>query len=121
MYNILLPTVAGSKALLWNAQLGYYSGVLQTLDPKPDFAILSVAGQGNLNGRPVSSSGADFMVQQLKLLLEPPRVMWCLCDDSPVKPYRVITSGEQGVTAKVERETASRVIQIQHGTPYQLW
>lgn len=121
MYNILLPTASGQKALLWNAQLGYYAGILQTLDPKPDFAILSVAGQGNLNGRPVSYSAADFIVEELKMLREPARVMWCLCDDSPVKPYRVITSGEEGVTSKVKRETTCQVISAEPGAPYQLW
>lgn len=121
MYNILVPTSTGDKTLLWNAQLGYYPGILSALDPKPDFAILSVAGQGNLNGRPVSHSPADFVVQELKVLGEPERVMWCLCDELPIKPFRSLTTGRDGVTEKVGRETQSQVVSVSHGEMYKVW
>lgn len=121
MYNLLIPTATGDKALLWNAQLGYYPGIITSLQPKPDFAILSVAGQGNLNGVPVSCSPAEFIVKQLKELEEPDRVAWCLCDDNPIRPFKVITTGENGVTEKVKRETKTRVVDIPHAEVYKVW
>ncbi|KAL6364426.1 hypothetical protein LRP88_01827 [Fusarium phalaenopsidis] len=38
------------KTLSWSAHMGTYEGVIKRLEPKPDIAILAIAGRANLDG-----------------------------------------------------------------------
>lgn len=67
MFNFLL----GAKTLLWSGHMGAYEGIMKDLQPKPDVAILAIAGRANLNGRPFDGSAADFVVDEVKWLGEP--------------------------------------------------
>lgn len=78
MFNFLIDR---KETLLWNAHLGGYKALMQDLEPKPDVAILGIAGRGNLNGRPYEGSGADFAVEEVGWLGQPEKVIWCLHDD----------------------------------------
>lgn len=77
MFNIIID----GKALLWNAHLGGYEGILKTVEPKPDVAILAIAGRANLNGRPFVGSAAQFASAEIQWLGEPKQVIWCLHDE----------------------------------------
>jgi len=96
MYNFLV----GDKVLLWNGHLGGYEGILRLLEPKPDVLVQAVAGRANLNGRPFNGSAAEFVTEVSRWLSEPERVIWCLCDDSPIKPFSVDT---KPATAKLRK------------------
>ncbi|KAH7393681.1 hypothetical protein BKA64DRAFT_676706 [Cadophora sp. MPI-SDFR-AT-0126] len=113
MFNILID----DKAILWNAHLGAYKDVMMGLEPKPDLAILGIAGRGNLNGRPFDGSASEFAVDEIRWLQEPKTVIWCLQDESPIKPYRVDT---KPVTEKVQRETGSQVFSMRHAVVIRL-
>ncbi|KAF4895510.1 UPF0173 metal-dependent hydrolase [Colletotrichum fructicola] len=88
MYNFLFGE---GKTLLWNGHLGAYDGILKTVQPQPDVLIQAIAGRANLNGRPFDGSAAQFAVQVSKLLGEPKKVIWCLHDEAPIKPWTVDT------------------------------
>ena len=77
MYNFLVE----GKALLWSAHLGGYEGILKDLKPKPDVAILGIAGRANLNGKPFDGSAAEFALQEIQWLGSPSQVIWCLHDE----------------------------------------
>ncbi|KAL2280650.1 hypothetical protein FJTKL_12364 [Diaporthe vaccinii] len=102
-YNFL---IGAGKTLFWNGHLGGYEGVLRAMEPKPDVAILAVAGRANLDGRPYDGSAAEFIKTQLDWVGQPETVIWSLYDQSPIKPYRVDTAG---VTELAHNETKSRV------------
>ncbi|KAJ0296217.1 hypothetical protein COL5a_005027 [Colletotrichum fioriniae] len=110
MYNFLFGE---GKTLLWNGHLGGYDGILKTVQPQPDVLIQAIAGRANLNGRPFDGSAAQFAVQVSKLLGEPNKVIWCLHDKAPIKPWTVDVSP---ATQAVEKETGSRVTALQLGT-----
>jgi hypothetical protein len=78
MYNI---HVSEGKTILWNAHLGAYEGILRTMLPKPEIAILGIAGRANFNGRPFNGSAAEFAVSEIKWLDNPKHVIWCLHDE----------------------------------------
>jgi hypothetical protein len=77
MYNFLI----NGKAVLWNAHLGAYEGIMRGMDPKPEVAILGIAGRGNLNGRPFDGSAAQFALNEVRWLDEPRSIIWCLHDE----------------------------------------
>ncbi|KAK5688093.1 hypothetical protein LTS10_000071 [Elasticomyces elasticus] len=104
-FNFLID----DKALLWNAHLGGYEGILRSLEPKPDVLIQAIAGRANLNGRPFDGSAAEFAVDVCKWLGEPSKVIWCLHDDSPIKPFRVDV---EPATDLVQERTSSRVFDL---------
>ncbi|KAH7109209.1 hypothetical protein EDB81DRAFT_704766 [Dactylonectria macrodidyma] len=106
------------KTVLWSAHLGAYKGILQDLEPKPDVAILGIAGRGNLNGRPFDGSAAQFAVDELEWLGFPPTVIWCLHDDSAVKPLRVDT---KPATELVEAKTQCKVMDLKPAVTYKLF
>ncbi|KAL3480490.1 hypothetical protein BJX99DRAFT_244241 [Aspergillus californicus] len=114
MYNFLID----GKAILWNAHLGAYEGIMRGLEPKPDVAILGIAGRGNLNGRPFDGSAAQFALEEVRWLDEPPSVIWCLHDESAIKPYRTDTSA---ATAMMEQNSTSRLAHLTHGAPFRLF
>lgn len=64
MFNFLI----GDKALLWSAHLGGYESILKDLNPKPEVAILGIAGRANLNGKPFDGSAAEFAVKEIQWL-----------------------------------------------------
>lgn len=80
MFNFLF----NGKALLWNSHLGAYEGIMKVLEPKPDVAILGIAGRGNLNGRPFNGSAAQFALNEIRWLDNPRTVIWCLHDERRV-------------------------------------
>ncbi|KAL2837589.1 hypothetical protein BJX68DRAFT_272984 [Aspergillus pseudodeflectus] len=115
MYNFLINE---RRTLLWNAHLGAYEGIMRSLDPKPDVAILGIAGRANLNGRPFDGSAAQFVLNEVRWLDEPLSTIWCLHDESPIKPYRTDT---EAATAMVEENSTSRVTHLAHGVPISLF
>ncbi|KAF6816038.1 beta-lactamase domain protein [Colletotrichum musicola] len=106
------------RTVFWSAHMGAYDGVLRAMEPKPDVAILALAGRANLNGRPYDGSAADFVVEKIKWLGEPATVIWCLHDESLIKPYRVDTVAAD---SKVHRETSSRVLTLEKTVPTPLF
>jgi hypothetical protein len=107
MYNILI----GSKVLLYHGHLGAYQGIMESLSPRPDFAIMGIAGRGNLNGRPFEGSAAEFAVRQIKWVGEPPQIAWCLHDQGPLKPFSIDT---RAATELVHKETSTQVVELEH-------
>lgn len=108
MYNFIID----DKALLWSAHLGGYEGILRFLEPKPDVLIQAIAGRANLDGRPFVGSAAQFAVKVVRWLEEPKKVIWCLHDESLIKPFRVDTDA---ATRVVEHETESRIVSLRPG------
>lgn len=91
MFNFVIGDGKEKKALLWSAHLGGYEGVLRDLRPKPDVAIMAIAGRANLNGRPFDGSAAEFAAMKVGWLGQPSKVIWCLHDEAYVfliSPYR---------------------------------
>lgn len=76
IFNIIID----DKALLWSAHLGGYEGVLKSIEPKPQIAILAIAGRANLNGRPFIGSAAQFISKKIHWLGQPKQIIWCLHD-----------------------------------------
>lgn len=62
-------------AVLWNAHLGAYVGVMKLLEPRPDIAILGIAGRGNLHGLPFDGSAAQFALNEVQWLGYPRAVI----------------------------------------------
>lgn len=119
MYNFLMDKEGGAgPTLLWHGHLGCYEGVMKLLEPKPDVAILAIAGRGNLNGRPFDGSAAQFAVKQLQWLGEPGKVVWCLHDEAPIIPRRIDT---RAATELVHQETKSRVADLEHVQVYKIF
>lgn len=114
MYNFLF----GSKAMLWNGHLGGYEGIMKTLEPKPDIALLAMAGRANLNGRPFDGSAADFVVDEIKWIGEPGKVIWHLHDKGAVNPKYMKT---EAATEKVHKETKSKVVDLEPLKVYKLF
>ena len=60
----LLASRSGS--ILVSGSAGYWRGIYADL--RPDVALLSVAGRPNVDGEPFQGSGAQFVVEQVKVL-----------------------------------------------------
>lgn len=119
LYNFLLDKEGGAgPTFLWHGHLGCYEGIMKTIEPKPDVAVLAIAGRGNLNGRPFDGSAAEFAVKEIQWLGEPKKVIWCLHDESALKPKRIDT---KAATELVHQETASKVIDLGHTNVYRLF
>lgn len=112
-YNFLVD----GRAVFWNAHLGAYSGVLASIDPKPDVLIQAIAGRANLNGRPYEGSAAQFAVEVAGWLGQPEKVIWCLHDESPIAPFRVDAAP---ATELLESRTKSVVCILEPATPHRL-
>ncbi|GIZ47053.1 hypothetical protein CKM354_001015400 [Cercospora kikuchii] len=106
------------KAILWNAHLGCYDGIMKTVRPKPDVAILGAAGEVNLNGRPYTGSAADFLLEECEWLGFPKTVIWCLHDESPIPPYRSNTAGAKEL---IESKSSCRVLDMDPARGYELF
>ncbi|KAJ5758392.1 hypothetical protein N7520_005548 [Penicillium odoratum] len=120
MFNVLLKRRGGEEviSILFNAHLGAYEGIVRDLYPKPNIAVLGIAGRANLNGRPFNGSAAMFATNLVKWMGEPQKVIWCLHDECLIKPYRVDT---KAATEAVEMETGSKVVNLPHARPYTLF
>ncbi|KAJ5691549.1 hypothetical protein N7488_012284 [Penicillium malachiteum] len=55
--------------------LGAYKGIVKDIQPKPDIAVLGIAGRANLNGRPFDGSAAMFATKLAKWMGEPEKVI----------------------------------------------
>lgn len=75
----------GEKGLLWSSHLGAYEGIMKSIEPKPEVAILGIAGRANLNGRPWNGSAAEFALREVQWLGHPATVIWCLHDERYVR------------------------------------
>lgn len=120
MFNFLMGGASGDDGptLLWHGHLGCYEGIMRTVEPKPDVAILAIAGRGNLNGRPFDGSAAEFAVKEVQWLGEPRKVIWCLHDEAPIIPKRIDT---RAATDMVHEETRSKVVELEHVKPYNIF
>lgn len=114
MYNFLF----GNKVMLWNGHTGAYDGIMKGLEPKPDIALLAIAGRANLNGRPFDGSAADFVVNEIKWIGEPSRVIWHLHDRGAINPKFMKT---EAATEKVHKETKSKVVDLEPAKMYKLF
>ncbi|KAF2650003.1 Metallo-hydrolase/oxidoreductase [Lophiostoma macrostomum CBS 122681] len=106
LFNFLLGE---QKTLMWSGHLGGYDGILKIIEPKPNVLIQAIAGRANLNGRPFDGSAAQFAVQVCEWLGEPEKVIWCLHDDSPIKPWTV---NVKPATDLIQSRTRSRVVAL---------
>ena len=67
------------KSILFSSHTGAYEGVIRRLQPKPDLAILGIAGRPNLDGLPYQGSAAEFVTREVEWLEHPERIIWvCL-------------------------------------------
>ncbi|KAJ5741011.1 hypothetical protein N7493_000883 [Penicillium malachiteum] len=120
LFNVLIGGKQGGKStnILFNGHLGAYEGIVKDIQPKPDIAVLGIAGRANLNGRPFDWSAAMFATKLVKWMGEPEKVIWCLHDECLIKPYRVNT---RAATQAVEANTTSKVMDLRHGQVYTLF
>lgn len=109
MYNLRWGGEAlDERVVLWNGHMGAYegkfwsssyflictagtemkadgdvivTGIMKTVHPQPQIAILGAAGEVNLNGRPYKGTAAEFLRSEVEWLGHPERVMWCLHDE----------------------------------------
>jgi hypothetical protein len=111
--QIMVNFLVDSKAILWNAHLGSYEGIMKILEPKPDVAILGIAGRANCNGRPFDGSAAQFALNEVQWLQQPKTIIWCLHDERCVT--RLATRLEY-------KANITRLVQLNHfaSTPRQL-
>lgn len=49
--NITAGAGNTTKSILFSSHNGAYEGVIRSLEPKPDLAIIGLAGRANLNGK----------------------------------------------------------------------
>ncbi|KXJ86984.1 hypothetical protein Micbo1qcDRAFT_218771 [Microdochium bolleyi] len=115
--QLMFNLVAGDKALLWTAHLGGYEGILRDMQPKPDIAIMAVAGRANLNGRPYDGSAAEFAAKKVSWLGDPSQVIWCLHDEACIPPWRIDTAA---ATEAVEANGTTKVLDLEHARPVTL-
>lgn len=79
MVNLIIDE---GKSLLYSSHLGGYEAVMAAIEPKPQIAILGIAGRANYNGRPFNGSAAQFALKQLEWLdRRPKQIIWCLHDE----------------------------------------
>ncbi|KAK0383196.1 hypothetical protein NLU13_9109 [Sarocladium strictum] len=107
--QLMFNFVVGSKALLWSAHLGGYEGVLRSMQPKPDIAIMAIAGRANLDGRPFDGSAAQFAAMKVDWLGCPAQVVWCLHDEACIPPWRIETAA---ATEAVEANGKTKVLTL---------
>jgi hypothetical protein len=84
LWNVSLPLPLFPLPALTHVQahLGAYEGIHRSMIPKPDLALLGAPGVANLNGRPFTGSGAEFLKMEIEWLGHPERVSWCLHDET---------------------------------------
>ncbi|RYC90166.1 hypothetical protein BFJ63_vAg7107 [Fusarium oxysporum f. sp. narcissi] len=115
--QLMFNFVIGEKAFLWSAHLGGYEGILRDLQPKPDIAILAIAGRANVNGRPFDGSAAEFAAMKVGWLGNPSQVIWCLHDEACIPPWRIKT---EAATKAVEKNGKTKVLTMDFARPVTL-
>ena len=93
----LIDTPYGS--IFFHDTSGGWTGVLQ--DVRPDFAIVAMAGRGNLDGEPIQGSSAQF-VGRMAQILRPPRLTLGHHDDWMPPFTRDMTSADALAPVKGE-------------------
>ncbi len=66
--------VTGEGSALVSASAGYWTGLFSGL--RPDVALLAIGGRPNVDGEPFQGTGAEYMLEQVRLLA-PGRVAFC--------------------------------------------
>ncbi|KAJ4245781.1 hypothetical protein NW762_013905 [Fusarium torreyae] len=89
--QLLFNLIIDDKAILFNTHLGAYDGILQCIEPRPEVAVLGIAGRANHNGRPFNGSAAEFASKQLHWLGKPRRVIWALHDERHDVPLNFLS------------------------------
>ena len=112
----LIETPYGS--IFFHDTSGGWTGVLQDL--RPDFAIVAMAGRGNVDGEPIQGSLAQF-VGRMASILRPPRLTLGHHDDWMPPFTRDMTNAD--ALAPVKRELArvaprSRLVELSYGSGY---
>lgn len=79
--QLMFNVVFRDNAILFNSHLGAYEGILKSIEPKPNVAVLGIAGRANYNGRPFDGSAAQFALKQAEWLERPQRIIWCMHDE----------------------------------------
>lgn len=79
---------------------------------------MAIAGRGNLDGRPFDGSAAEFAVKAIQWFGEPDKVIWCLHDEGPLKPFRIDTRAAEEL---VHKKTKSKVVDLAHKEVYRLF
>ncbi|ESU17398.1 hypothetical protein FGSG_10653 [Fusarium graminearum PH-1] len=85
--------------------------------PKPDIAIMAIAGRANLNGRPFDGSAAEFAAMKVGWLGNPSQVIWCLHDEACIPPWRIHT---EAATKSVEENGKTKILKMVHAQPVEL-
>ena len=112
----LIETPYGS--IFFHDTSGGWTGVLQDL--RPDFAIVAMAGRGNVDGEPIQGSLAQF-VGRMASILRPPRLTLGHHDDWMPPFTRDMTNAD--ALAPVKRELAriaprSRLVELPYRSGY---
>ncbi len=112
----LIETPYGS--IFFHDTSGGWTGVLQDL--RPDFAIVAMAGRGNVDGEPIQGSLAQF-VGRMASILRPPRLTLGHHDDWMPPFTRDMTHAD--ALAPVKRELAriaprSRLVELPYRSGY---
>lgn len=103
-----------------NAHPGVYSGILANIKPKPDYAILGVAGQPCIDGHAWTGTTASFVTQCLQDLQWPRKVSWALHDPQLLEPTTVDTTAlddlvnerGQGETLIVDLKVGGKAVDL---------
>lgn len=114
-------------------------GILSELQPKPDLAVLSVAGQPCYNGGGYSGTATDFILDSLQRLNYPkqvrrratcglntsaglsllfpalPQVTWALHDRGPIPPFEIDL---KPLETAVRKDTTCEILTLQHAKPH---
>lgn len=77
-----------------------FSGVYENLNPRPDYAVLGVAGQPCVNGFGYTGTTATFIGQCLSDLGWPKHVSWALHDAQLLDPKYIDTKAVDAEVAK---------------------
>ena len=112
----LIDTPYGS--IFFHDTSGGWTGVLQ--DVRPDFAIVAMAGRGNVDGEPIQGSLAQF-VGRMASILRPPRLTLGHHDDWMPPMTRDMTNAD--ALAPVKSELArmaprTRLVELSYRSGY---
>lgn len=84
------------------------------MNPKPDYAILGVAGQPCIDGHAYTGTTASFITKCLSDLDWPRKVSWALHDRQLLDPTTVDTSATERML-KEESKGKTSVVDLQIG------
>lgn len=93
-------------------------GILSELKPKPDLAVLSVAGQPCYNGGGFTGTATEFILESLKRLEYPKQVTWALHDRGPIPPFEIDLGP---LEVAVRDKTHCSILDLPHGKPQKIF